>query len=590
MNKVDDSNELPENLDELFKLYKEISSKAIETSKEIFPSMMPMQKIWQNMGEIANKAMADPDKLYQQQLDLYTDYTKVWGNALGRYMGEENKPLYTPDPKDKRFSDEDWNQSIFFDFIKQSYLLTVDRINAIAEELAGSDPKTKEKYQFYAKQWINALSPTNFVFTNPEVLKKTIETKGENLTHGFRNFLNDLDRNNSSLKIKSYNDKAFKLGENIASTKGSVILRNELMELIQYSPSTDKCYKTPLLLIPAWINKYYILDLSQNNSLVKWLVDKGYTVFIISWVNPDKSLAKTRFEDYMTKGPLAALDAIEKATGEKEITAMGYCLGGTLLSATLAYMAAKNDKRIKAASLLTTMVDFSYVGEMSLFISEDQIDETDRHMKEVGYLDGSEMSGIFSLLRSNDLIWSFAVNNYLMGKEPMPFDILYWNADSTRLPAETHSFYLRKMYLRNVFAKSNGIKLNNTPIDVKKIKTPAYILSTKEDHIAPWQTTYKTNHLFSGDTNFVLSDSGHVAGVVNPPAKKRYCYWTNNIKPKSANEWLKKAQKHEGSWWDDWHKWNQKHSGQKVKSRIAGGGKLKEICPAPGEYVLVRSD
>src|SRR5208282_4636848 len=355
----------------------------------------------------------------------------------------------------------------------------------------------------------------------------TVDSGGENLVNGLKHVLEDLDRGKGRLMIKMTDLDAFKVGVNIAVTKGKVVFQNALMQLIQYEPLSDKAQRRPLLIIPPWINKYYILDLRPDNSFIKWAVEQGHTVFVISWVNPDEKLAQKQFEDYMLEGPLAALDAIEKATGEREVNVIGYCLGGTLLAATLAYMAVKKDDRFKSATYFVTMVDFAEAGELSVFIDEEQLSALEERMREHGYLEGSAMATTFNMLRANDLIWSFVVNNYLLGKDPFPFDLLYWNSDSTRMPAAMHSFYLRKMYLENRLVEPGGITLGGVPIDLGRVTLPVFILSTREDHIAPWKTCYVGTQLFSGPVKFVLAASGHIAGVVNPPDAHKYCHWTN---------------------------------------------------------------
>ena len=389
-------------------------------------------------------------------------------------------------------------------------------------EVDGLDEKTAKKVDFYTRQFVDAMAPSNFVMTNPEVLRKTLESGGENLVKGLENLLDDLERGKGKLQIKMTDLEAFEVGQNIAITPGKVVFQNDLIQLLQYAPTTDEVAKRPVLIIPPWINKFYILDLREKNSFISWAVGEGQTVFVISWVNPDEKLARKSFEDYMLEGPLAALDAIEKATGEKKINVIGYCLGGTLLAATLAYMAAKKIDRVASATFLTTLVDFAEPGELGVFIDEEQLEALEERMEEKGYLEGSAMATTFNMLRANDLIWSFVVNNYLLGKEPFPFDLLYWNSDSTRMPAAMHSFYLRKMYQENLLVKPGGIALKGTPIDLPKIKVPAFILSTKEDHIAPWKSTYAATQLYQGPVDFVLAASGHIAGVVNPPASGKY--------------------------------------------------------------------
>lgn len=579
INNNDENNEYIENMTKLTELSAQIWAESLKLMENKKDAPFVTDQAMKMITEIYTKAMEDPEKLYKEQLELYTNYAKIWGNVLGQYWGESEKPLYASDEKDKRFKDAAWRESAIFNFIKQSYLLTSDAMMKFVDGLDIKDRQTKGKYEFYAKQYIDAMSPSNFAFTNPEIIKATVDSKGENLVKGFKNLLEDLEEGKGS--ISTTNKKAFQIGGNIATTKGKVVYKNDLMELIQYLPVKPKAYSVPLLLVPAWINKYYILDLSENNSLVKWLLERGYTVFMISWVNPSKQQANTKFEDYMLKGPLEAIDAIGKATSSRDVTVMGYCLGGTLLACLMAYMKAKGDNRIKAATLLTTMVDFSYVGDMSSFIDSEQLSMLDRKMQHAGYLDGSEMSNIFSALRANDLIWSFVVNNYLLGKEPFPFDILYWNSDGTRLPAATHIFYLQKMYLENALAKPASISFAGVPLDVTKIDIPTYLLAAKDDHIAPWETAYKTTQLFKGLTKFVLSSSGHVAGVVNPPSKNKYAFWENDKLPASNEEWLEQAKQYQGSWWDNWDKWNKAYSGELIEAPKP----TKALGDAPGSYV-----
>jgi polyhydroxyalkanoate synthase subunit PhaC len=432
------------------------------------------------------------------------------------------------------------------------------------------------------------VAPTNFVLTNPEVLRATVESGGENLCKGLQNLLEDLERGKGKLHIKMTDLEAFRVGENIAVTPGQVVYRNDLIELLQYNPTTEKVYRRPLLIIPPWINKFYILDLREKNSFIKWAVAEGFTVFVVSWVNPDETLAAKTFEDYMLEGPLAALDAMQKATGEPDANVIGYCLGGTLLSCTLAYMAAKKDDRIAAATYFTSLVDFKEPGELGVFIDEEQLAALEERMSEKGYLEGTAMATTFNMLRANDLIWSFVVNNYLLGKDPFPFDLLYWNSDSTRMPAAMHSFYLRRMYQENKLIEPGGVTLADTPIDLRKIKTPTYIISTREDHIAPWPATYSATQLYQGPVRFVLGASGHIAGIVNPPAANKYGYWTNDKSPPKPDAWLAGAKENPGSWWPDWSKWMVKHSGPKIPARTPGDGKLKPLEPAPGSYVKVR--
>mgnify|MGYP001360901424 FL=1 len=537
--------------------------------------------------EMTARLMADPAKLVQAQMNLWQDYMNLWQATARKLMGEESEPVIQPSPEDRRFRDAAWQENQLFDFIKQSYLLSARWLQSTVREIEGLDEKTARKVDFYTRQFVDAMAPSNFVMTNPEVLRATIESGGENLIKGLQNLLDDLERGKGKLAIKMTDLEAFRLGENIAVTPGKVIFQNDLMQLIQYTPTTETVYRRPLLIIPPWINKYYILDLREKNSFIKWAVAQGHTVFVISWVNPDERLARKTFEDYMVEGPLAAFDAMEQATGEREFNVIGYCLGGTLLAATLAWMAAKGDDRVASATFLTTLTDFSEPGELGVFIDEEQLTALEQRMNEKGYLDGHAMAMTFNMLRANDLIWSFVVNNYLLGKDPFPFDLLYWNSDSTRMPAAMHSFYLRKMYQENLLVKPGGITLKGVPIDLRKVAVPTFILSTKEDHIAPWKSTYAATRIYSGPVKFVLAASGHIAGVVNPPDAHKYSYWTNSKLPADPEDWLRGAKENPGSWWPEWAKWVSKFGGGKVPARQPGDGKLKPIEDAPGSYVKV---
>jgi polyhydroxyalkanoate synthase len=536
------------------------------------------------------KMLAEPNKLVQAQVELWQQYMKLWQVTAQRMMGQKVEPVVEPAKGDKRFKDPAWSDGMVFDYIKQSYLLTARWLQGTVKEVEGVDEKTAQKVEFYTRQFVDALSPTNFALTNPQVVKAAIESKGENLVKGLQNLLTDLERGKGRLAIRQTDMKAFKVGENVATSPGKVVYQNELMQLIQYEPRTDEVYAVPLLIVPPWINKFYILDLKPENSFIKWATERGYTVFVISWVNPDESLSKLVFEDYMKKGPLAALDAIEKATGERKVSAIGYCIGGTLMAATLAYMAARGDDRIAACTFFTAQVDFTEPGELGVFIDEDQLAGIEQMMSKKGYLDGTEMATTFNMLRANDLIWSFVVNNYLMGKDPFPFDLLFWNADATRMPAAMHSYYLRNMYQKNLLAKPGGLIIDNVPIDLRKVKVPVYLQAGKEDHIAPAKSVYKATQLFSGPVRFMLAGSGHIAGVVNPPHARKYQHWLNETaeNPPTLEEWKAGAKEFPGSWWNDWDKWLSEKSGAKVPARIPGHGDLPALEEAPGSYVKVR--
>ncbi len=538
--------------------------------------------------EMTARLMANPARLMQAQLGFWQDYMTLWQNTAKRIMGLESQPVIDAPSTDRRFKDEAWKENEVFDFIKQSYLLSARFVQDVVTHVDGLEPKTAQKVDFYARQFVDAMSPSNFLLTNPEVLRKTAETGGENLLKGLNNLLGDLERGKGQLHIKMTDMDAFKVGENIGVSPGKVVYQNDLMQLIQYDPATEKVLKRPLLIGPPWINKFYILDLRPRNSFVRWAVSQGHTVFVISWVNPDEKLAEKDFEDYMKEGYLAALDAIELATGEKEVDAIGYCLGGTLLASTLAYMAVKNDHRIKTATFFVTMMDFKESGELGVFIDEEQLQALEDKMAKRGYLDGSEMASTFNMLRANDLIWSFVVNNYLLGNDPFPFDLLYWNADSTRMPAKMHSFYLRNMYQQNLLSQPNGVTLDGVPIDLGNVKVPAYFLSTREDHIAPWKSTYRGTQLLGGQNRFVLAASGHIAGVVNPPDGGKYGHWINPDLPPDPEAWLDGATEIAGSWWPDWHRWTLSFGKAQVPARVPGDRMLKPIEDAPGSYVKVR--
>lgn len=539
--------------------------------------------------EMTGRLMANPARLVQAQIGFWQDYLTLWQNTARRMMGEP-APAVIEEPKgDRRFKDDAWRENEVFDFIRQSYLLSARFFTNVVQTADGLDQKTAQKVDFYTRQFVDAMSPTNFLLTNPEVLRRTAETGGENLLKGLSNLLSDLERGKGQLRIRMTDETKFKVGENIAVTPGKVVYRNALMELIQYQPTTEKVLKRPLLIIPPWINKFYILDLRPKNSFIRWAVEQGHTVFVVSWVNPDETLAEKGFDDYMREGPYAALDAIEAATGERAVNVIGYCLGGTLLACTLAHMAARKDTRIKAATFFTTMLDFAEAGELGVFIDEEQLHSLEEKMQKRGFLEGAEMATTFNMLRANDLIWSFVVNNYLMGQEPFPFDLLYWNDDSTRMPARMHSFYLRRMYQQNDLVKPGGVELDGVALDLRKIKVPAYILSTREDHIAPWKSTYRATQIFAGKTRFVLAASGHIAGVVNPPESGKYSHWVQDELPADADAWFKGATELAGSWWPDWQRWILGQDRAMVPARIPGEGGLTPLADAPGDYVTVQA-
>jgi polyhydroxyalkanoate synthase len=538
------------------------------------------------LGEIARQWVSEPAKLAAAQNELFKDYTELWGRSVRRFLGEEVEPVIEPAPGDNRFKDPDWSNGQYFDFWKQAYLLTARWAEDMTRKTEGVDDKTRKRALFYLEQMLAALSPSNFALTNPEVVRATLATNAENLVKGMAHLAHDLEHSKDLLRISQTDLSAFEVGKNLAITPGKIVFQNELIQLIQYSPSTLEVFERPLLVVPPWINKYYILDLVPEKSFIKWTVDQGFTVFTVSWVNPDAAHADKSFEDYMNEGILAAVDAVIRQTGEKKINALGYCVGGTLLASTLAYMVAKGDNRIASATFLAAQVDFSEAGDLLVFIDDTQLKALEEMMAEQGYLDGSRMAAVFNMLRPKDLIWPYVVNNYLLGKKPFPFDLLYWNADSTRLPAANHAFYLREFYHLNRLSKGE-LMLGGITLDLGKVKMPIYELSTKEDHIAPASSVFIGSKLFGGPVRFVMAGSGHIAGVVNPPAKKKYQFWTGALAP-SLEEWMKMASETAGSWWPDWSAWLAKQSGPKVPARDPASGPLKAIEDAPGSYVRTR--
>jgi polyhydroxyalkanoate synthase len=546
-------------------------------------------EVVKTLGQVAEYWLADPQRSLELQTRLGKAYLDLWASAVKRLAGEQAPPVAAPAANDKRFTDPEWSSNQFFDFLKQAYLLTTGWANQLVSDAADLDPHTRQKADFYIRQISNALSPSNFVLTNPELLRETLTSNAENLVRGMHMLAEDIAAGGGHLKIRQSDASMFEVGRNLATTPGKVIFQNDLMQLIQYAPSTEKVLKRPLLIVPPWINKFYVLDLTPEQSFIKWCVDQGLTVFCISWVNPDTRLAQKTFEDYVREGPVAALDAIKEATGEDKVHAVGYCVGGTMLTVALAAMAAWRDERIMSATLFASQIDFTNAGDLKVFIDEEQIKAIEQRMAERGYLDGKAMATVFNMLRSNDLVWPYVINNYLKGKAPFPFDLLYWNSDSTRLPAANHSFYMRNCYLDNKLARGE-MMLGNTLIDVRSIKIPIYNLATREDHIAPAKSVMLASKFFGGKVRFVVTGSGHIAGVVNPPDKKKYQYWTGP-RPRSANveAWLAKAKEHPGSWWPDWFAWIKQQDPTEAPARIPGGGKLKPIEDAPGSYVRVKA-
>jgi polyhydroxyalkanoate synthase subunit PhaC len=542
-----------------------------------------------SLGRVAEYWLSDPGRAIELQTSLGRAYLDLWAGAVKRMAGDQSEPVAAPDLKDKRFADPEWSQNLFFDFLKQAYLLTVQWGDRLVRDATGVDERTRKKAQFYVRQIANAISPSNFVLTNPELLRETLLSNAENLVRGMHMLSEDIKEGEGTLKIRQSDPSTFDVGRNLAVTPGKVVYQNDLMQLLQYEATTKQVMKTPLLIVPPWINKFYILDLTPEKSFIKWCVDQGITVFVLSWVNPDARLAQKSFEQYMREGVIEALDKIELATGEKQVNALGYCVGGTLLSITLAYLAAKKKKRVKSATLFAAQVDFSNAGDLMVFVDEERIQQLETHMKAQGYLEASRMANTFNMLRSNDLIWPYVVNNYMRGKKPLPFDILYWNSDATRMPATNHSYYLRTCYLDNKLSKGE-MEIGGVTLDLHKVTVPIYNLATREDHIAPAKSVLYGSQFFGGPVKYVLAGSGHIAGVINPPSKPKYQYWTGE-KPSGSNveSWLKTATEHPGSWWPDWLEWLKAQDEKIVPGRKIGGGKLKPTEAAPGSYVKVKS-
>lgn len=528
-----------------------------------------------------------PETLIKNQTNWWQQQLQIMQNAM--QAGDENvAPVISEERGDRRFKGEQWQQNPWFNYIKQSYLLFGESLLQNIRDTQGLDEKQKERLEFFARQTINSLAPSNFISTNPELLKLTLESRGENLVKGFELLKKDLAKSQDMLRISMTEEQAYKLGEDLATTPGRVVYQNHLFELIQYSATTEQVLETPLLVIPPYVNKYYILDLQQQNSMVKWAVDQGHTVFMMSWKNPDSSMAHISFEDYVVDGVIAALDAIEKHIGATYVNAMGYCIGGTLLTTTLAYFTAKRMKqRIKSVTLLTTLLDFAQPGEIGVFINEPTIAALEAYNTENGVMHGHSLGTAFSMLRENSLYWNYYVNNYLKGKAPMNMDLLYWNGDSTNLTAACHNFMLRNLYLENKLVEPKAISIRGTKIDLSKVKTPIYMLSTRDDHIALWQATFKGVQNTASPVTFVLGESGHIAGVINAPEANKYGYFYGPEAKGEAQDWFDKAKHQTGSWWPHWHQWLNDLNDTKVDARATHTGEKPGIYDAPGEYVKV---
>ena len=567
----------------------ETLKKMMAAPQETLASMMDPFNVMDSFVEGAKQLAGNPEKLMKANLELWQQHLELWEHAAKKMLGAETEPVAKPEKGDRRFKSAEWDNNQVFDIIRQSYLITSRWLTKTMADIDNLSEEDARKVQFHTQQIADALSPSNFFLTNPDVIKETVDSSGQNLIRGLNNLKRDLEAGDGQLKITMTDQDAYQIGKNIATTPGKIVFENDLVQLIQYEPTTETVFRRPLLIFPPWINKYYILDLQPENSFVRWAVEQGYTVFVASWANPDSALSAKTMTDYLQEGILESLDAVERATGEREVTTIGYCIGGTLMGAALAYMAATDDDRIKATTFFAAQMDFSEAGDLKVFIDEQQLESLDQRMAEQGYLDGNAMYSAFNLLRANDLIWSFYVNNYLLGKDPLQFDLLYWNSDTTRMPRELHMFYLREMYLKNNLAKPGGIELGGVPIDLGKVRTPIYLQAAREDHIAPYPSVFKAVNLFSGPVRFMLAGSGHIAGVINPPSANKYNYWMNEEQPGDLDAWVKGASSFPGSWWNDWHNWLSAYSGDQVPARVPGSGELDVIEDAPGRYVLTRS-
>ncbi|MYZ48501.1 class I poly(R)-hydroxyalkanoic acid synthase [Rhizobiales bacterium L72] len=546
------------------------------------------QEVLRTIGRVGEYWASDPSRLIEAQTRLWGNYLSIWSGALRRASGEEPEHRIEPRAGDRRFGDPEWSENPIFDSLKQLYLATSRWMEELVDEAEGLDPATRHKARFYIDQINNALAPTNFALTNPEVLRETASTNAENLARGMRMLADDIEAGKGGLRIRHSDHTQFRVGHNLATTPGKVIDQNEICQIIQYQPTTEKVLKRPLLIVPPWINKFYVLDLTPEKSLIRWAIGQGHTVFVISWVNPDERHAGKSFDHYMDEGILHALDVIERATRERKVNAVGYCVGGTLLAIALAFAAAAGDDRIASATFLTTQIDFEHAGDLKVFADPERIDAVEARMRKAGYLEGGKMATAFNLLRSNELIWPYVVNNYLKGKEPFPFDLLYWNADATRMPAANHSFYLRSCYLENRLSRGE-MEVGGRRLDLREVTIPIYSLATREDHIAPARSVFLGCRAFGGPVRFVLAGSGHIAGVVNPPDRRKYQYWTGGEPVGDYDEWLARAEEHPGSWWPDWQAWIEGLDDARVRRRRPGGGKLKPIEDAPGSYVQVRA-
>lgn len=545
-------------------------------------------EIAKTLGQVVEKWASDPDRVLSAQRDFAAGFVELWAGTLKRLSGEAATPVVPPDPKDGRFKDPEWTEHPVFDFLRQAYLHSAKLANRVVDDVEDLDPQLRHKASFYVKLLSNAVSPSNFLPTNPELIRETIASKGENLVRGMTMLAEDIAAGGGDLRIRQTDGSGFEVGRNLATTPGKVVFRNEVFELIQYAPATELARTRPVLIVPPWINKFYVLDLTPEKSMIRWMVEQGLTVFCISWVNPDARHAHMSFDAYMRDGIMKAVDVARDICGTDSVDTIGYCVGGTLLAVTAAYMAKTGDRRVASVTLMATQVDFTYAGDLKVFADEEQIQAVEAKMAEQGYLEGAGMANAFNLIRSNDMIFPYLVNNYLKGKAPFPFDLLYWNSDATRMPAANHSFYLRSCYLNNELARGR-MEICGETLDLAKVTIPVYELATREDHIAPPKSVYLGAQLFGGPVRFVLAGSGHIAGVVNPPAKMKYNYRVGGEPKGELQHWLDRSEEKPGSWWPDWRAWIASLDATMVPARIPGEGKYEALCDAPGTYVKARS-
>jgi polyhydroxyalkanoate synthase len=546
----------------------------------------PVVDMVKTFSKLTEYWLSDPQRALEAQTRLFSGYMSVWANAVQRAGGESPEDAVAPAKGDKRFQDPEWGRNAFFDFLKQAYLVTSRWAGDLVEHADGLDDHTRHKASFYVKQISNAISPSNFILTNPELFRETVASNGENLVRGMKMLAEDIAAGRGDLKLRQADYTPFEIGKNVAISPGKVVGRSDVAEILQYEPTTDTALKRPLLICPPWINKFYILDLNPQKSFIRWAIEQGHTVFVISWINPDERHGLKGWEAYIREGLQYGLDTIEATTGEREVNAIGYCVGGTLLAAALALLAQEGDDRIASVTFFTTQVDFTYAGDLKVFVDEDQVAAVERTMGEKGYLEGTKMATAFNMLRSGDLIWPYVINNYMRGKDPLPFDLLYWNADSTRMAAANHSFYLRNCYLENNLTKGK-MEIAGRSLSLADITIPVYNLSAKEDHIAPARSVFLGCRFFGGPVEFVMAGSGHIAGVVNPPAQMKYQHWTGGKPVGAFEDWIAHATENPGSWWPHWQKWIEDKDARRVAARKPGE-KGNILGEAPGSYVKVR--